>query len=135
MRSPIETTVNPLKISKRTTAQAIKDYEKVIERVQKAGPKLDSVISRLQNIYGLHLTAYSLLKHANKLCDQLGLNIDRLATRNRKALFCWFAENWNYIEKYLPDSGCRDHLHCVQSQNYHCSIVDLTDIKSLLKVH
>ncbi|KAI5513637.1 hypothetical protein TVAGG3_0768050 [Trichomonas vaginalis G3] len=127
----------PEKISKRTTSQANRDYERVKVRVQNAGSKLERVTSYLETLFGPHLTAYSLLKHANVLSEKLSINLDRLATRNRQALFCWFAENWEIIRHYLPNVN---DVHIVSHKQTNFEKrqpeqIDVTDLSNLLNYH
>lgn len=131
----------PERESKRTTSQAIKDHEKVRIRVLNAGNKLDHVIEYLESVFGPHITVYMLLKEANVLSERLGLTIDRLATRNRSALFCWFTENWEQIFKYLPKLSDSYKSQIVQPKlpSFHpkiqCEEIDITDITNLLNYH
>lgn len=131
----------PERESKRTTSQSIRDHERVRIRVNNAGVQLGHVTEYLESLFGPHVTVYSLLKQANILSERLGLTIDRLATRNRSALFCWFTENWDQIYKYLPTQSDSHKLQYIQPklQSMHpkiqCKEIDLLDLSNLLNYH
>lgn len=128
------------KSCKRTTSQSIRDYENVRIRIAAAGNNLSVVTSHLHSIFGPHITAFSLLKQAKVLSERLSLSLDRLATRNRQALFCWFTENWEIVSKYLPVMA--DGPHYPNKQVIQARIdtpqvdeIDITDIRFLLNQH
>lgn len=128
--------INMQSESKRTTAQAIRDFEKVKLRVQNAGFHLNNVIRHLMAIFGPKLRVYNLLEQANMVSEMLGLTVDRLATRNRKALLCWYAENWSHICYYLPVKPTlmpakKQNI----SQNIQAADIDISDISNLLNYH
>lgn len=125
-----------IKESKRTTAQSIRDNEKVMRRIENAGAKLQFVAHSIVNIFGQNVTAYALLKHANRLSEYLNIPLDRLAIRNRQALFCWFTENWELIQHYLPGSQEPAPVRVAQPKYYEVHQkpyeIDITDIRMLL---
>lgn len=86
---------------KRTTSKSIRDYEEVKYRSKLLGTKLSLVSDTLKIMFGEDVTAIKLLKWAKMFERMMGLQIERLARRNRQALFCWFAENWETIQPYL----------------------------------
>ncbi|EAX86969.1 hypothetical protein TVAG_471130 [Trichomonas vaginalis G3] len=129
-----------IKERKRTTAQSIRDNEKVMRRIENAGAKLQYVANYLVGIFGQNVAVYSLLTHANRLSEHLNIPLDRLATRNRQALFCWFTENWEIIQHYLPCGAAEpQNLKYVQPKIYDMhqgpNEVDITDIRMLLNYH
>lgn len=125
-----------IKESKRTTAQSIRDNEKIMKRIETAGVKLQYVANYIVNIFGQNVTAYALLKQANRLSEYLNIPIDRLATRNRQALFCWFTENWDIIQHYLPCASDPTPVRVAPARHYEVYQkpyeVDITDIRMLL---
>ena len=138
---PFDPSSSTTKISKRTTSQSIRDHEKVRLRIERAGSNLEKVISYLESIFGPHVTAYSLLKQAHLLSERLNLTIDRLAFRNRQALFCWFTENWDIIYNYLPSIADSQRVQLIQPimqqviTRQSNSDIDISDISMLLNYH
>lgn len=128
------------KMSIRTTSQSIKDFEKLQRRVENAGSNLQMVTSYLENAFGRHVTVNALLQLANNLCDKHSISIDRLATRNRKALFCWYTENWHIIRQSIPKIN--SHKKMLMPHNLTPRVerkqpvtIDISDIAMLLNYH
>lgn len=126
---------------KRKTAQSIRDYEEVKKRVFETGIKMDLISEYLDKVFGVHVTALSLVDNACKLSQQLGLRVDRLAKRNRSAMLCWYAEHWDLIRPLLPQRSdsqivglVKNELptkHPIQTHNH----IDISDINQLLNFH
>lgn len=113
---------------KRTTAQSIRDHEKISQRMNNLGIKLDIVTAYFEQHLGPHVTAMSLLQIAFAVASKLNIKIDRLAKRNRTALFCWFAEQWNNIFPYLfISSKCKNE--CTISYDHEVSTRELIESK------
>lgn len=90
---------------KRNTAQSMRDHEKIQKRLKSNGILPDFISVYLEKHFCNHFTSAELLSLANSFVYRCNLKIDRLAKRNRQALLCWFAENWNVIHPNLklPD--------------------------------
>lgn len=93
--------VKPAAASKRTTSQSVRDYEQLKYRWTCLGSKVELVSDYLKGLYGHNVTAVTLLSGADKLEKMIGIQVDRLARRNRQALLCWYAENWEIIQPIL----------------------------------
>lgn len=123
-------------VSIRTTSQSIKDFEKLQIRIMKTGSELEMVRKYLEKSFGSHVTVDTLLKVARWLCDKFKLDIDRLATRNRKALFCWYTENWKIIRNFIRKDGYKSRnpkINFPKFENpYDMNYVDITNISTLL---
>lgn len=87
----------PLNKHKRKTAQSVRDHEKIKKRLEYNGIMPDYISAYLEKSIGRHISSTSLLSLASDIEYEFNLKIDRLARRNRQALLCWFAENWNII--------------------------------------
>ncbi|EAX93623.1 hypothetical protein TVAG_336090 [Trichomonas vaginalis G3] len=61
---------------------------------------VDAYIERQLNCY---ITFKTMLCFCRRIARELGLKVDRLAKRNRNALLCWMAENWELIEPRIGD--------------------------------
>lgn len=120
----------PVANSKRTTSQSNRDHEMVKSRSSSLGPKLDLVSGQLKRMYGANVTAVSLLHRANNLERILGITVDRLARRNRQALFCWFTENWELIQPILTQNS-RKAIHIQPIIEF----TDVSDLSRLLNYH
>lgn len=90
---------------KRNTAQSMRDHEKIQKRLQSNGVMPDYISAFLEKTYGRYFTSASLLLLANNAVSKLNLSIDRLAKRNRQALLCWYAENWEKISPLISNSA------------------------------
>ena len=95
---------------KRSTAQSIRDQERIKLRIFKLGAKYDLVKANLDNLFGPNATVYALLSHASIYAEKLNLHIDRLAQRYRQGLICWFTENWNAINNLLTQELSLIHI-------------------------
>lgn len=86
--------------------QSMRDYETVQRRIKMNGEtKIDYVSSFIDKFFGTHVTITILLSLANIVVSQNHIKLDRLARRNRSALLCWYAENWNVIDPILRDKN------------------------------
>ncbi|EAX95133.1 hypothetical protein TVAG_385210 [Trichomonas vaginalis G3] len=131
---------------KRYTAQSQRDYECIKKRMMVNGVKTDYVSAYMEKQIGEHVTLVNLLSIAEVISNQLNLKIDRLAKRNRSALLCWYAENWDKISPLLLvmnnklRSFIRSPKKC-DSKEYTFSnsssdeYFDPSDINTLLNAH
>lgn len=131
----------PFRMPIRTTPQSIKDNEQLQIRIQKVGMDLEFVATYLKQIFGIDVTASTLLKLAEQLCYQYSLCLDRQAKRNRKALLCWYCENWKLIQHSLPNINYNSRFNPViqkfnqvDAKNQRV-MVDVSDINMLLNYH
>lgn len=113
---------------KRTTTRSNRDFEEVTIRTNTLGPRVHLVTEILKSIYGENVTAVWLLHLARKIEDILRLPLDRLARRNRQALFCWFAENWTTIHPFLKSISMGDSNPKIDDAKFY-------DIRLLLNYH
>ncbi|EAY23132.1 hypothetical protein TVAG_183690 [Trichomonas vaginalis G3] len=109
----------------------MKDYEQVMTRLHGLAGKVEYVTDYLKGLYGHNVTAVSLLSRAAKLEQELGITMDRLARRNRQALFCWFTENWDLILPILTRNSSKKILNESMSDCY----INFLDVKQLLNYH
>lgn len=86
------------KISISTTSQGLRDQVDLQIRVENAEFNLQIVTTYLKCAFGNHLKVNILRQFALNLCERYLITIDRLALRNKKALLCWYAENWHIIK-------------------------------------
>lgn len=120
--------------------QNLKDHDDVVQRIQNIGVKMDLVTAIIESKYGGRITIEPLLSFAMLMTKKLGLNLDRLAKRNRSALLCWFAENWSAISPYINDiNPYRNHSASVKMENItppnEKEYIDPSDIRMLLNYH
>lgn len=110
---------------------------------------MDYVSAYLERQVGEYMTLVNLLSIAQVVSSEVNIKIDRLAKRNRSALLCWYAENWDKISPVL--SMMRTKLHSIVSNTrkdmknqmrdyqYNSSssddYFDPSDINTLLNVH
>ncbi|EAY01820.1 hypothetical protein TVAG_273310 [Trichomonas vaginalis G3] len=116
--------------TKRTTSQSNRDFELVKSRSLYLGEKLNIVSGYLKHLYGNNVTAVSLLSRADKLERIIGISVDRLARRNRQALFCWFTENWELIQPILMQPG-----RIIVNSAPKIESIDVSDLSRLLNYH
>lgn len=90
-----------VKNNKLHHSQTIRDYKKLQIRMKANEGKLEFVSNYLDDYFGTHVNAQILSSLAKIIIDIHGLSLDRLAKRNRSALLCWYAENWDKIEPVL----------------------------------
>lgn len=93
--------VFPAESYKRNTTQAQRDNERIEKRKIRNGMKTEYIYAYFNRLIGSHVTFPLLLNFAKIFSQDLQLNIDRLAKRNRSALLCWYAENWEDIKPAL----------------------------------
>lgn len=82
-------------------SQTVRDYEKIQKRIQENEGKLQFISEFLDHFFGTHVNTLILNSLAKIIMDKHGLSLDRLAKRNRSALLCWYAENWDKIQPVL----------------------------------
>lgn len=85
----------------KKSSQSIRDYERIRHRVNSNLTQIEFISNFLDRYFHTHVTAEILLNLANIFIKKLDLKIDRLAKRNRSALLCWYAENWDSIYPHL----------------------------------
>lgn len=83
--------------SKKRSSQSARDSMKINDRIKINGGKIEYVSDYINRLFDTHVTSSILISLANIFLDRLNLKLDRLAKRNRTALLCWYAENWNVI--------------------------------------
>ncbi|EAX92297.1 hypothetical protein TVAG_108140 [Trichomonas vaginalis G3] len=88
---------------KRLTAQSQRDYEKIQKRIVNMGSKVDFVNSYVDKSFGTHVNIEILTSIAKIVEQKYHVPLDRLAKRNRKAMLCWYAENWSLVTKILDE--------------------------------
>lgn len=138
----------PIYIPKKRTPQSIRDYEKVQKRIKVNGAKVEKVSTFIDKYFGTHVTIAILTSLAKIIMGRYALKLDRLARRNRSALLCWYAENWDVIFPLLNDSQFEMKLkHLKRTQEIRSRVepiiakqpqegfVDPTDLSILLNFH
>jgi hypothetical protein len=78
--------------------QTEKDQELTAGRIRRNAAALDTVVHRLEMLYGPSLQKKDLLVVARQFTQ---VSLDRLAKRSRDCLLCWFCENWGVLEPLL----------------------------------
>ena len=117
---------------KRTTSQSVRDYEQMRLRCLMLGKKFEVVQDYLKGLFGSNVTAITLLSRANTLEKMTGIQVDRLARRNRQALFCWFTENWEVIQPILlSNTSAYQKAHMAAESESEA----MFDIANLLNYH
>ena len=104
----------PVQHQKTRTPQSIRDYEKVQKRMKDNGSKVDQVSTFIDKYFGTHVTIAILTSLAKIVMGRYALKLDRLARRNRSALLCWYAENWDVIFPLLNDSAFEMKLKSIK---------------------
>ncbi|EAY20457.1 hypothetical protein TVAG_110700 [Trichomonas vaginalis G3] len=138
----------PVQHQKTRTPQSIRDYEKVQKRMKDNGSKVDQVSTFIDKYFGTHVTIAILTSLAKIVMGRYALKLDRLARRNRSALLCWYAENWDVIFPLLNDSAFEMKLKSIKRlQNMRPKIeplapkpantefIDPSDLTLLLNFH
>ncbi|EAY03545.1 hypothetical protein TVAG_041970 [Trichomonas vaginalis G3] len=126
---------------RRTTSQAIRDHEQLMNRISKLGIKVDYVSAYLDYLYGTHATVFMLLPQAEEMEKKLQIEVDRLARRSKQALICWYAENWEVIYPYInvenEQSGVKlGYERFVQKKDFQKGYeIDISDISQLINHH
>ncbi|EAX81677.1 hypothetical protein TVAG_515410 [Trichomonas vaginalis G3] len=93
--------VFPVEAHKHNTTQSQRDNERIEKRKMKNGLKTEYIYAYFNRLIGSHVTFPLLLSFAKIFAQDLQIYIDRLAKRNRSALLCWYAENWDSIKPAL----------------------------------
>lgn len=78
--------------------QNVSDQKLIMKRIKETGVRMDYVDAYIERNLNAHITFKTMLSFARRIAKELGLRVDRLAKRNRNALLCWFAENWEILE-------------------------------------
>lgn len=94
----------PMLSPKPRTPQTIRDYQKIQMRIKNNGAKVEKVSQFIDKYFGTHVTIAILTSLAKIIMGKYALRLDRLARRNRSALLCWYAENWDIIYPLLCDA-------------------------------
>lgn len=133
---------------KERSEKCRKDHQKIIQRIQVNGIKMDFVSEYIDRLIGIKVTYLSLLSFADYLSRNLEIKLDRLAKRNRNALLCWYAENWDRIQPHILElkvhldkntsddehnfiSACREKNQKLINETF----IDPSDIFQLLNDH
>ena len=106
---------NKIRRGGKQSTQSSRDYERIQTRIQQNGSKIEYVSNFLDRYFRTHVTSVILLSLARIFIRKLDLTLDRLAKRNRTALLCWFAENWDPIYAQLKRT---DFLTYVANQGF-----------------
>lgn len=88
---------------KRLTPQSQRDSEKIQKRVVDLGPKVEYVSSYVDKFFGTHVNIEILTSIARIVEQKYNIPLDRLAKRNRRAMLCWYAENWDVVVNILDE--------------------------------
>lgn len=88
---------------KNRSEKCMRDHEQIFQRIRLNGIKMDFVSAYIDREIGYRVTYLSLLSFAMWLTKRLDIKIDRLAKRNRNALLCWYAENWDTIQPHINE--------------------------------
>lgn len=105
---------------KQRSTQTIRDYERIQRRIQYNGDKVRKVSNYIDNYFGTHVTIAILTSLAKIVMGKYKVTLDRLARRNRSALLCWYAENWDIISDILKEKNFKNlikPLNTIQEQN------------------
>ncbi|EAX95530.1 hypothetical protein TVAG_126600 [Trichomonas vaginalis G3] len=86
---------------KNRSEKCQRDHKMIFERVKLNGIKMDFVSAYIDRIIGTKVTYLNLLSFAIDISSVLEIKLDRLAKRNRNALLCWYAENWERIQPHI----------------------------------
>lgn len=137
----VQTLVSTRKIRKFTLVsdQNMRDHDEIQLRLENNGVKIDLVTEILENKYGGRVTVECLLTLARHMSKKINIRIDRLANRNRSAMLCWYAENWNDIYPYIRDfvpykrnSKLTKYKEEIKNEN---PTIDPSDLHQLLNRH
>lgn len=120
--------------------KSLKDHSLIEQRMQINGVKIDYVGAVLESIYGRRYTVEDMLCLARKIAKLNKFKIDRLAHRNRDALLCWYAENWEYVYPVLFNNGTQNTGKIspksdIQETISENQLIDPSDISQLLNKH
>ncbi|EAY02055.1 hypothetical protein TVAG_383580 [Trichomonas vaginalis G3] len=133
----------------------IRDHLQIFERIRENGIKMDFVSAYIDREFGTKVKYLSLLSIAGNLSKELDLKLDRLAKRNRNALLCWYAENWDKIQPHIKeqktclDISSEEDISSpveIQKEECHtesvntvvlrnCMLIDPSDLNQLLNFH
>ncbi|EAX89728.1 hypothetical protein TVAG_094930 [Trichomonas vaginalis G3] len=141
-------------VHKKKTPQSARDYERIQRRIKVNGDKVDEVSTYIDNYFGTHVTIAILTSLAKIVMGKHRVKLDRLARRNRAALLCWYAENWDIVSDILKESNFKSMIRPLSGgiqthsnssvRMYHASscdteesdeAVDPMDISVLLNYH
>lgn len=111
----------PVYAQKVRTPQTIRDYQKVQNRIKSIGPKVNNVSIFIDKYFGTHVTIAILMSLAKIIMSRHQLSLDRLAKRNRSALLCWYAENWDVIYPLLSNPDFERNVKHLR-RDAHCQI-------------
>lgn len=124
----------------KDNAKNVKDRSSVESRMKKLGIKIDYVSAFIDREFGRHVTFSYLLIIADILERKLDLHLDRLAKRNRSALLCWYAENWELIAPKIVSMKKRsrkrlrrekEQVSSPENYYYYCNPEERVGIKQL----
>lgn len=136
-------TARKIRKHKSKSAKNEKDYNDILKRVKSNGIKIDFVSEYIDRIMGEHVTSAQLLSFALSIADRYEVKVDRLAKRNRNALLCWIAENWNIVHPNIKDIKLEkresetEYIEQISSPDIkiETSYLDPSDIRQLLNYH
>ncbi|EAX95002.1 hypothetical protein TVAG_243550 [Trichomonas vaginalis G3] len=103
----------------------MRDQEKILERVQQNGIKIDYVSAYINKLFRTKLAHTTLLALAKAISESTGIQLDRLAKRYKSALLCWYSENWDKLQNQIRNfninsiaNECQITFNNLESQNY-----------------
>lgn len=85
--------------------------EDINERIKRNGTKLSYVHYFLIDFLGPGFPIIDLMSLAVDISRGLGIYLDRMAKRNKKALICWFTENWSVIYPRIGDFHTKANMN------------------------
>lgn len=134
---------------RKKTIQSIRDNDMIQKRIRSTGNQIQYINDYVDKYFGTHVTSEILMTLARIAIEKFNLQIDRLAKRNRTALLCWYAENWDSILQILNgfnfmssqnrppvDKIAEVSNQCLPKQPQPCcEYTDPYDLSLLLNVH
>lgn len=106
----LDNIITKFRSQKRKSAQSIRDNKKVKGRVKMNGENFEYVSNYFVKFFGSYVTIALLTVLAKFIIKKRRLKIDRLSRRNRSALLCWYAENWDVIHPILKDHRTKEKI-------------------------
>lgn len=106
-------------------------HRDIEERVAKNNKNFEKVVNFMAKNLRPGFTCIEMLQLAAHVSDSLGIYLDRMAKRNRKALICWFSEHWDKIQEYFLINGVRLNYPVEET----CSSPNFFEVLNLLNYH
>ena len=80
-------------VSKRS----LSEQNQVNEKIKKLGDRYTEISTEIQRALGYHDQFKVMTDIAQKICNEMNLNLSRLIKRHKAAMICWYAENWDRV--------------------------------------